>query len=216
MTPPPEDEMTKLRVACFSISADGFGAGPAQDMDNPLGRGGMRLHDWFVDTATFQASHGGEGGARHGVDEDVGAWILGRNMFGPQRGPWTDHEWKGWWGDNPPYHVPVYVLSHFPRPPIEMEGGTTFYFVAGGIYEALSLARGAAAEHDVRLGGGVSTVRQYLEAGLVDELHLAITPVLLGQGESLLAGIDLPKLGYRVTQHVPGEGATHLVISHGH
>jgi dihydrofolate reductase len=216
--------MTRLRVACFSVSADGFGAGPAQSMEHPLGIGGMRLHDWFLETASFRASHGGEGGSSTGVDadfaragmENIGAWILGRNMFGPQRGKWTDDHWKGWWGDNPPYHVPVYVLSHHPRPPIEMAGGTTFYFVAGGIYEALSLAKGAAADHDVRLGGGVAVVRQYLEAGLVDEMHLAIAPVLLGKGESLLAGIDLPKLGYRVTRHVPGEGATHLVISHGH
>src|SRR5271156_5942123 len=184
--------MTKLRVRNFSISADGFGAGPHQDLDNPLGVGGRALHQWFVPTRTFQRMIGNDGGAA-GVDDDfaargfanVGAYILGRNMFGPVRGPWPDDTWKGWWGDNPPYHTPVFVLTHHPRPSITMEGGTVFHFVADGIHAALARAIEAAHGRDVRLGGGVATVRQYLRAGLIDEMHLAISPVLLGSGESL-------------------------------
>jgi dihydrofolate reductase len=212
--------MRKLCVRCFSISLDGFGAGSKQDLQNPLGVGGLALHDWFFATRTFQKVHGKEGGSA-GIDDDfaargfadVGAWILGRNMFGPIRGPWPDDAWKGWWGDNPPYQVPVFVLTHHARPSVTMEGGTTFHFVTGGIREALARAREAAEDRDVRLGGGVATIRQYLEAGLVDELHLAIAPVLLGTGESLLTGIDLVRLGYRVAEHVATAKATHVVLT---
>jgi dihydrofolate reductase len=214
--------MGKLRVNCFAISLDGFGAGPRQDRENPLGVGGGRLHEWFVPTRTFTAMLGGQGGttgvdddfARRGM-EDLGAWILGRNMFGPIRGPWPDEEWKGWWGEAPPYHVPVFVLTHHPRAPLEMAGGTTFHFVTGGIEEALRRAKEVAGPRDVRLGGGVETIRQYLRAGLVDELHLAISPVLLGAGEHLTSGLDLLALGYRVVEHVPSQAATHVVLARG-
>jgi dihydrofolate reductase len=212
--------MGKLGVRCFSVSLDGFGAGPNQDLQNPLGVGGMALHEWFFPTRTFQKMHGKGDGAT-GIDDDfaargfagVGAWILGRNMFGPIRGPWPDEAWKGWWGDEPPYHAAVFVLTHHARPPITMKGNTTFHFVTGGIHEALKRAREAAKDQDVRLGGGVATIRQYLEAGLVDEMHLAIAPVLLGTGESLLTGIDLARLGYRVSEHVATQKATHVVLT---
>jgi dihydrofolate reductase len=212
--------MSKVRVAAFTMSLDGFGAGPEQSIENPLGVGGMALHEWAFSTRTFQRMHGGDGGAT-GVDEDfaaasfanVGAWILGRNMFGPVRGPWPDDQWKGWWGASPPYHVPVFVLTHHPRASLEMEGGTTFHFVTNGIQAALARAREAAAGKDVRVGGGVSTIRQYLSAGLVDEMHLALTTVLLGRGEALLAGIDLPALGFECTRRAPTEHATHVVLT---
>jgi len=212
--------MGKLGVRCFSVSLDGFGAGANQDLQNPLGVGGMALHDWVLSTRTFQKIHGAGGGTT-GIDDDfaargfvgIGAWILGRNMFGPIRGPWPDDAWKGWWGDNPPYHTPVFVLTHHARPSITMDGGTTFHFVTGGIREALACARDEAKDQDVRLGGGVATIRQYLEAGLVDEMHLAIAPVLLGTGESLLTGIDLLRLGYRVSEHVAAPKATHVVLT---
>jgi dihydrofolate reductase len=211
--------MPKLRVAAFSVSLDGYGAGPDQSLKDPLGVGGEGLHRWMVPTRTFQGMYG-KGGTT-GVDDDfaarsfanVAAWIMGRNMFGPVRGPWPDEEWKGWWGDNPPYHVPVFVLTHHERPPLEMAGGTVFHFVTGGIGEALDRAREAAGRGDVRIGGGVATIREYLQTGLVDELHLAVSPVLLGSGENLLAGIDLPALGYEVTEHVPVEAATHVVLT---
>ena len=211
--------MTRVRVESFTVSLDGYGAGPDQDVDNPLGVGGTELHQWFIPTHTFQSLHGG-GQGTSGVDDDfakrgfrdVGAWILGRNMFGPVRGPWPDLSWKGWWGDNPPYRVPVFVLTHHARPPLEMEGGTTFYFVTQGIHEALDQARRAAKGLDVRIGGGVNTIQQYLRAGLVDELHLAISPVLLGKGERLLEGVDLRALGYECVQFVPSEKATHVVL----
>ncbi|RPH71758.1 MAG: dihydrofolate reductase [Myxococcaceae bacterium] len=214
--------MSRLRVHAFALSLDGFGAGPAQDLQNPLGVGGEALHAWFVPTRTFQQTFGRQGGTT-GVDdgfaargfENLGAWILGRNMFGPVRGPWPDESWKGWWGDEPPYHVPVFVLTHHPRRELTMKGGTTFHFVTGGIEEALARAREAAGPRDVRLGGGVATIRQYLEAGLVDLMHLAYSPVLLGNGENLLAGLDLPRLGFRVTEHVPSEKATHIVLTRG-
>ena len=191
-------------------------------MDNPLGVGGMGLHGWFHATRTFQAMFGSEGGTT-GVDdafarragENLGAWIMGRNMFGPLRGDWKDDDWKGWWGSNPPYHVPVFVLTHHARKPLEMEGGTTFHFVTGGIEEALKRAKQAAAGKDVRIGGGVATIRQYLRAALVDEMHLAVAPVLLGKGEHLLSGLDLPGLGYRVAEHVASDAATHVVVSRG-
>jgi dihydrofolate reductase len=211
--------MTRVRVESFTISIDGYAAGPNQDIDNPIGLGGMDLHKWFIPTRTFQQNHGGEDGAT-GVDDDfaargfknVGAWILGRNMFGPIRGPWPDMDWKGWWGDNPPYHVPVFVLTHHARPSIEMEGGTTFHFVTGGIHEALNRAREAANGKDVRIGGGASVIRQYLQEGLIDELHIAISPVLLGQGERLFEGADLRALGYECVESVGSEKATHVVL----
>jgi dihydrofolate reductase len=212
--------MAKVKVQAFSMSIDGFGAGPRQSLDNPLGIGGTTLHQWFYPTRTFQQMVGGEGG-NTGVDDDfarrsfegIGAWILGRNMFGPVRGPWPDDSWKGWWGANPPYHVPVFVLTHHPRASIVMQGGTTFHFVTGGIQDALHRAREAARGQDVRVGGGVSTVRQYLQAGLVDEVHLAISPTLLGTGEALLAGLDLPQQGFRCTQHVGTPQALHVVLT---
>lgn len=213
--------MSKLRVHCFSISLDGYGTGPNQDLENPLGVGGMALHEWALRTRTFQQMLFGNDGGETGVDDDfaargianIGAWILGRNMFGPLRGPWPDESWKGWWGDNPPYHVPVFVLTHHSRASLTMEGGTTFHFVTDGIHAALERAREAANGQDVRLGGGVATIRQYLEAGLLDELHLAISPVLLGSGEHLLAGIDAPALGYSLTEHVTTPHATHCVLA---
>jgi dihydrofolate reductase len=211
----------KLRVASFSISIDGYGAGPNQDLDNPLGVGGMSLHEWVFGTRTFQKKVLGRDGGTTGINDDfaargfdnLGAWILGRNMFGPVRGPWPDDSWKGWWGDNPPYHVPVFVLTNHPRASIAMEGGTTFHFVTDGIDAALQRAREAAGERDVRVGGGAATIRQYLAAGLIDEMHLAISPVLLGAGEHLFAGLDLPKLGYRRAEHVATPGATHVVLT---
>lgn len=214
--------MSKLKVQAFSLSIDGYGAGPNQSLQNPLGEGGTTLHQWFFHTRTFAKMTGSEGGATD-VDDDfaqrsfanIGAWILGRNMFGPLRGPWPDDTWKGWWGDNPPYHVPVFVLTHHARESITMQGGTTFHFVTGGIHEALERAREAAKGQDVRVGGGVSTVRQYLQAGLIDEMHLAMSPTLLGRGEAFFAGIDLQQLGFRCTQHVATANAQHVVLTKG-
>ncbi len=211
--------MSKVRVAAFSVSIDGFGAGPRQDLQNPLGVRGPEIFAWFFETEVFGRMHDQKGGAT-GVDNDwatkgfenVGAWILGRNMFGPVRGPWPDESWKGWWGDTPPYHVPAFVLTHHARAPLEMKGGTTFHFVTDGIESALKQAKEAARGKDVRIGGGVSTIRQYLKAGRIDELHLAMSPVLLGEGEALFAGINLHELGYAVERVVAGEGATHLLI----
>jgi dihydrofolate reductase len=212
--------VSKLRVHSFSISIDGYGAGPGQDLQHPLGVGGEALFDWFFHTRTWQRMHGNEGGET-GADHEVaaqgfaeiGAWILGRNMFGPVRGPWPDDSWKGWWGDEPPYHVPVFVLTHHPRAPLQMRGGTVFHFVSDGIHAALDQARDAADGRDIRLGGGVATIRQYLRAALVDELHLAISPVLLGTGEHLLSGIDLRALGYTCAEHVAGtRAAAHVVL----
>lgn len=211
--------MTRVRVESFTISLDGYGAGPNQDIDNGLGLGGEDLHQWFVPTSTFQRTHGaGEGTT--GVDDDfaargfknIGAWILGRNMFGPIRGPWPDLDWKGWWGDNPPYHVPVFVLTHHARPPIEMEGNTTFHFVTGGIHEALDRAREAANGKDVRIGGGPNVIQQYLRESLIDELHIAISPVQLGRGERLFKGVDLRTLGYECVDFAATEKATHVVL----
>jgi len=212
--------MSKLRVQCFSLSLDGYGAGPDQSLENPLGVGGKGLHQWVFPTRTFQKMLFGKEGGTTGIDDEfaargianLGAWILGRNMFGPARGPWPDEAWKGWWGDNPPYHCPVFVLTHHARAPIVMEGGTTFHFVTDGIEAALKRATAAAEGKDVRLGGGVATIRQYLRAGLVDELHLAIAPALLGSGEHLLFGIDMLKLGYACAEHVPTAAATHVVL----
>ena len=212
--------MTRLRVEGFTISLDGYGAGPNQDINNPLGVGGTELHQWLRPTRTFQrALFGGDGGTT-GLDDDFaargfqnfGAWILGRNMFGPIRGDWLDTDWKGWWGDNPPHHVPTFILTHHARPSIKMEGGTTFHFITGGIREALDRAREAAAGKDVRIGGGAETIRQYLCEGLIDELHVAIAPVLLGRGEPLFQGVDLRALGYECVEFVASEKATHLVL----
>jgi dihydrofolate reductase len=214
--------MTRVRVNAFTISLDGYGAGPDQTLENPMGIGGSGLHTWFVGTKTFQEMIGKPAaGAREDVDdgfavrsfENVGAWIMGRNMFAPSRGPWPDDDWKGWWGSNPPYHVPVFVLTHHARPSLTMEGETTFHFVTDGIHAALARAKEAAQGKDIRIGGGTSTVRQYLSAGLIDELHLAISPILLGKGEHLLAGIDTASLGYKCTEHVPTERAMHVVLS---
>jgi dihydrofolate reductase len=212
--------MPKLRVHGFSISLDGYGAGPNQDRDNPIGAGGLAMHEWVFATRTFRQMHGNEGGST-GIDDEfaargfhnIGAWILGRNMFGPVRGAWPDHTWKGWWGDNPPYHTPVFVLTHHPRPSIAMSGGTTFHFVTDGIEAALERAVSAANGQDIRLGGGVATIRQFLRAGLIDEMHLAISPILLGSGEHLLAGIDTLKLSYQCTEHVPTPKATHVILT---
>jgi dihydrofolate reductase len=212
--------MPKLRVMSFSLSLDGFVAGPEQSLDNPLGVGGMGLHQWAFATRTFRKMFGQDGGST-GIDdqfaargfENVGAWILGRNMFGPVRGPWPDDSWKGWWGDNPPYHCDVFVLTHYPRASITMAGGTVFHFVTDGIHAALKRAMNAAGGRDVRVGGGVATIRQYLQERLVDEMHLAVSPVLLGRGEHLFAGLDLLQLGYRTSEHVPTELATHIVLT---
>jgi dihydrofolate reductase len=210
--------MSKLGVASFSLSLEGYGAGPDQSLENPLGVGGESLHEWFFPTRTFRGMSGQDGTT--GIDDDfaargfanVGAWILGRNMFGPPR-DWAKDDWKGWWGDNPPYHCPVFVLTHRPHAPITMEGGTTFHFVTDGIHAALQRAREAANGLDVRLGGGVATVRQYLQAGLIDELHLAVAPILLGSGENLFAGLDFLKLGFRVSEHVTTPNAMHIVLT---
>ena len=213
--------MTRVRVNGFSISIDGYGAGPEQGLKQPLGRGGESLHQWFIPTRTLQEKLFGKSGGTTGVDDDfarrsfenVGAWILGRNMFGPIRGDWPDDPWKGWWGDEPPYHVPVFVLTHHPRASFEMKGGTTFHFVTGGIEDAMRRAKETAgSSKDVRIGGGASTVRQYLQARLIDEMHIAISPLLLGGGEPLFAGLDLPALGYRVAKQVPTSAASHVVI----
>ena len=212
--------MSKLRVQSFGVSIDGFAAGPNQDLQNPLGVRGPELMEWFFHTRLWRAMHqqdGGETGVDHAMAEqgfaNIGAWILGRNMFGPVRGPWPDESWKGWWGDEPPYHVPVYVLTHHPRAPVPMKGGTTFYFVTDGIQSALDQAKAAAGGRDVRLGGGVATIRQYLRTRLIDELHLAVRPVLLGAGENLLRDIDAPALGYECSKYVAGERALHVFLS---
>lgn len=211
--------MTKVRVESFAISLDGYGAGPDQDIDHGLGVGGEDLHQWFIPTETFQRTHG-NGGGTTGIDNDfaargfnnIGAWILGRNMFGPMRGPWADLNWKGWWGDNPPYHVPVFVLTHHARPTIRMEGNTTFHFITGGIHEALERAREAANGKDVRIGGGPNVIQQYLREALIDELHIAISPVLLGRGERLFEGVDMRTLGYECVEFKASEKATHVVL----
>lgn len=212
--------MTKVKVCAFSISLDGYGAGPDQTLDNPLGIRGEELHTWFFPTRRFQQMYGKSEGTS-GVDNDfaersfdnLGAWIMGRNMFGPIRGNWPNEDWKGWWGENPPYHVPVFVLTHHARKPLVMEGGTTFYFITDGIESAMEKAKKAANGKDIRIGGGVSTIRQYLQAGLIDEMHLAVSPVVLGKGENLFAGIDLPKLGFNDIKTTYGSGATHVILT---
>jgi dihydrofolate reductase len=211
--------MSKLRVQCFGVSLDGFAAGPHQDLQNPLGMRGPELMQWFFPTRVFQKMVG-QGEGETGVDNamaehglvNIGAWILGRNMFGPVRGPWPDENWRGWWGEEPPYHVPVFVLTHHPRPPLTMRGGTVFHFVTDGIHSALEQARAAAGGLDVRVGGGAATVREYLRAQLIDELHLAIRPVVLGAGENLWRDLDMSALGYECTKHVAGERALHVFL----
>jgi len=211
--------MSRLRVHSFAVSLDGFGAGPRQDLENPLGVGGPALMEWFFATRVWRRMQGQDGGET-GVDntmaeqgfDNIGAWILGRNMFGPVRGPWPDERWRGWWGDEPPYHVPVFVLTHFARPPLTMAGGTEFRFVTDGLHAALAQAKAAAGTRDVRVGGGVATVRAFLRAGLIDEMTLAQRSVLLGTGEALFADLDLPALGYECARSVPGERATHVVL----
>jgi dihydrofolate reductase len=214
--------MSKVRVAGFGVSLDGFSAGTTQSLNDPLGKRGPEIFQWFLHTKTFLAMHGQEGGSIDVDDEfarrsmeNFGAFILGRNMFGPVRGPWPDSSWKGWWDDNPPYHSPTFVLTHYEREPIVMEGGTTFHFVTGGIEEALKLAKQVAGDKDIKIGGGVSTVRQYLQAGLIDSLHLALAPVVLGQGEALFSGLDLNALGFSVTEHTATKRATHFVLEKG-
>jgi dihydrofolate reductase len=212
--------MSKVRVSAFTISLDGYGAGPNQSLDNPLGVGGLALHEWMVSTRTFRRTHGEDDGDT-GIDDEfaargfanVGAWILGRNMFGPIRGPWPDERWRGWWGDDPPYHTPVFVLTRHPRRSVVMKGGTTFHFVTEGIHAALKRAMDAANDRDVRIGGGVGTIRQYLEARLIDEMHVAISPILLGSGEHLFDGIDAPSLGYECTECVAAPRAMHVVLT---
>jgi dihydrofolate reductase len=211
--------MTKVRVAGFSVSLDGFAAGPEQSLANPLGKSGPELFQWFFPTRTFRAMVGQDGGTTDIDDQyaqrsmsGFGAFILGRNMFGPIRGAWPDEAWKGWWGDNPPYHAPTYILTHYERPSIELEGGTTFHFVTDGIESALRQARAAAGDKDVKIGGGVDTVRQYLQAGLIDDMHLALAPVVLGRGEALFADLDLRELGFRVVERAATDAATHLVL----
>jgi dihydrofolate reductase len=211
--------MSRVRVLSFAVSVDGYGAGPDQDLQNPLGVRGPELMEWVFNTRFWrrmQGQDGGETGVDNGMAErsfeGIGAWILGRNMFGPVRGPWPDESWKGWWGDEPPYHTPVFVLTHHARPPLRMAGGTEFLFVTDGIHVALQQAKDAAGGGDVRIGGGVATIRQYLQAGLIDDLHLAVRPVLLGAGEQLWQGIDARALGYEVVEHVAGERAAHLII----
>jgi dihydrofolate reductase len=212
--------MSKVRVAGFSVSLDGYGAGPEQSLEAPMGKRGHDTFSWFFHTKSFRSMTGKEGGTTDGADAEFahlamhnfGAFIMGRNMFGAERGPWKDFSWKGWWGDDPPYHAPTFILTHHAREPIVMEGGTTFHFVTGGIEEALALAKKAAGEKDVKIGGGVATIRQYLRLKLVDELHLAVRPILLGSGEHLMQGIDLRALGYECTKTVPGERATHMYL----
>ncbi len=211
--------MSKVRVMSFGVSTDGYSAGPNQDLENPLGVGGPEVMGWFFPTRVFQKMYG-DGNGETGIDnrmaergfDGIGAWILGRNMFGPVRGPWPDENWKGWWGEDPPYHVPTFVLTHHARAPITMKGGTVFHFVTDGIESALKQAKAAAGDRDVRIGGGVATIRQYLQAGLIDELHLAIRPALMGSGENLWAGINAPALGYELAEFTMGERAMHVIL----
>jgi dihydrofolate reductase len=214
--------MTKVKVAAFSVSLDGYGAGTEQSLQNPLGKRGEELHTWIFPTKMFQKLYG-KGEGTEGVDNDfaeksfenLGAWIMGRNMFGPIRGSWPNDDWKGWWGDNPPYHVPVFVLTHHPREPLEMKGGTVFHFVTGGIESALEKAKAAANGKDIRIGGGTSTVRQFLQKGYIDEMHIAFSPIFLGRGENLFHGIDLAGLGFTETQTTYGKGAAHVILKKG-
>ena len=212
--------MSRVLVQSFGISLDGFAAGPDQSLQNPLGVNGPDMMGWFFPTRTFRSVVLGADGGETGVDDqiaaeamkDKGAWIMGRNMFSHSRGPWPDDGWKGWWGEEPPYHVPTFVLTHYPHEPIPMKGGTEFRFITDGIHSALAQARAAAGDRNIRIGGGAATVRQFLQARLIDEMHLAVSPVLLGKGESLFQGIDLRALGYECARHVAGERAMHVFI----
>jgi dihydrofolate reductase len=212
--------MSRVRVLSFAVSLDGYAAGPDQSLQHPLGVNGPELMEWFFPTRAFRSMHGQQSDGETGIDntmaersfDNIGAWILGRNMFGPVRGPWPDDSWKGWWGEEPPYHVPTFVLTHHARAPLPMKGGTEFRFVTDGIHSALEQAKAAAGGRDVRIGGGTSTVRQYLQAGLIDDLHLAVRPVLLGAGENLFQGLDLRALGYQCERSVAGERATHVFL----
>jgi len=212
--------MTRILASAFTVSTDGFGAGPGQTEAAPMGEGSERLHDWFRATATFRAMIGAGGGTSGTVDdgfavramENLGAWIMGRNMFGPVRGPWPNLDWTGWWGDVPPYHCDVFVLTHHAREPLMMEGGTTFHFVTGGLDEAVPLARAAAGDRDIRIGGGVATLRDAFARRLIDAAHVAVSPLVMGRGEALWQGLDLPALGYAVARFTAGEGALHLEI----
>jgi dihydrofolate reductase len=215
--------MSRLRVHCLSMSLDGYVAGPHQSLEEPIGLGGEGLHAWMFECRTWREMTGQAGGTE-GVDDGfmavgfdgIGATVMGRNMFGPVRGPWAPvagKEWRGWWGDDPPYHHAVFVLTHHPHAPIEMQGGTTFHFVTDGIESALEQARGAAGEQDIRLGGGAATVRQYLRAGLVDDLHIAIAPILLGAGERLFDDLGDAVDRYECVEMVRGELATHVRLT---
>jgi dihydrofolate reductase len=213
--------VSRVRVHNFSVSLDGYGTGEGQSQEAPFGHAGERLHGWFFGTGTFREMHG-EGGGDSGVDDalarawapGIGAEIMGRNKFGPQRGPWQDHEWKGWWGDNPPFHTPVFVLTHHPRPSLEMEGGTTFHFVDATPQEALRQAREAAGGLDVRIGGGPDTIRQFLAADLIDHLHVAVVPIVLGRGERLWEDLEGLERRFRTVESVTTpSGVTHLTFS---
>jgi dihydrofolate reductase len=212
--------MSLVRVHNFSLSLDGFGTGEGQSLDAPFGHAGVRLHEWFFETRSFRAMHGEPGGST-GVDDalagtwgpGIGAEIMGRGKFGPQRGPWADEEWKGWWGDVPPFHTPVFVLTHHLRPPIEMEGGTTFHFIDAGPREALDVAREAAGGLDVRIGGGPSTVRQFLAADLIDHMHIALVPIILGRGERLWDGFEGLEQRFDVETVTAPSGVTHLTFT---
>jgi dihydrofolate reductase len=214
------NKTSKVKILASTISLDGFGAGLNQSKENPMGVKGNGLGAWMHPTKMFQSMLFGKEGGTEGVDngfaeksmENIGAWIMGRNMFTPSRGPWTDDEWKGWWGDEPPYHGPTYILTHHARDPIEMKGGTTFYFITGGIEAALAEAKKAANGKDIRILGGVSTLRQFLQAGCIDEMHFVISPVFLGFGEHLFSGIDMSRLGFDQIQKIEGENATHIML----
>ncbi|MFF3109364.1 dihydrofolate reductase family protein [Kitasatospora sp. NPDC057904] len=212
--------MSRVRVHNFSISLDGYGTGEGQSLDQPFGHAGTRLHQWFFGTRTFREMQGAEGGST-GVDdavarawgEGIGAEIMGRRKFGPQQGPWEDHDWTGWWGANPPFHTPVFVLTHHPRPSVEMDGGTTFHFVDGTPHEVLHQAREAAGGLDVRIGGGPSTVRAFLAADLVDHLHVVVVPIVLGRGERLWDGLEGLEERFQVESVTTPSGVTHVTFT---
>jgi dihydrofolate reductase len=212
--------MSRVRVHNFSVSLDGFGTGEGQSLEAPFGHAGNRLHEWFFPTRTFRQILGDPGGTT-GVDDgfasnwdrNIGAEIMGRNKFGPQRGPWADEEWKGWWGDNPPFHTPVFVLTHHPRPSIEMKGGTTFHFLDASPAEAVKVAQEAAGDLDVRIGGGPSTIREFLAGNLVDYLHVPIVPIVLGRGERLWDGLEDLESRFQIEFVSSPSGVTHLTLS---
>jgi dihydrofolate reductase len=212
--------VTLVRVHNFAVSLDGYGTGEGQTLEEPFGHAGSRLHEWFFPTSTFREMQGEREGTS-GVDDafaskwakGIGAEIMGRNKFGPQRGPWTDEEWKGWWGDNPPFHTPVFILTHHPRPPVAMEGGTTFHFIDASPQEALKIAQAAAGDLDVRIGGGPSTIREFLAADLIDQMHVAIVPIVLGRGERLWDGLENLELRFNAEAVTSPSGVTHLTFT---